>query len=123
MYKRLSGCGSGNRISGSDTMGRFVSLSSVCRGKKKNSSYGNVWDGVKRTDICKEFKDCNVYAKEKCQNCFAKFYCSGGCAANSYNFHGAINDVYETGLRAAAQNVWNVPLCRKWQRQRKDKEN
>ena len=43
------------------------------------------------------FKNSNVYSKEKCKNCFAKFYCSGGCAANSYNFHGNINDAYDIG--------------------------
>ena len=44
-------------------------------------------------------------AKEKCQNCFAKFYCSGGCAANSYNFHGSINDVYELGCELQRKRV------------------
>ena len=57
----------------------------------------NVDDGITRTDIRDMFKNSNVYSKEKCKNCFAKFYCSGGCAANSYNFHGNINDAYDIG--------------------------
>ena len=49
------------------------------------------------TQIRDEFKCCNVYAKEKCRDCFAKFYCSGGCAANSYKFHQSITDAYDIG--------------------------
>ena len=56
-------------------------------------------------DIVDEFKCCNVYAKEKCRNCFAKFYCSGGCAANSYNCHGRIDDVYELGCELQKKRV------------------
>ena len=44
-----------------------------------------------------EFKEVNVYSKPECSQCFARFYCSGGCAANSYNFTGSINDVYQIG--------------------------
>ena len=66
---------------------------------------GNVWDGVKRTDIRDEFKCCNVYAKEKCRKCFAKFYCSGGCAANSYHFHGHINDAYDIGCELQKKRI------------------
>lgn len=66
---------------------------------------GNVTDGVLRTDIRDEFKLCNVYAKEKCQKCFARFYCSGGCAANSYNFHKSITDVYDIGCELMRKRV------------------
>ena len=58
---------------------------------------GNVDDGVVRQDTVQTFKGCNVYAKEECRQCFARFYCSGGCAANSYNFTGRIDDTYEIG--------------------------
>ena len=64
-------------------MGRFISLSPVV-GEEK-FLLGNVFDGIKRTDICDEFRSCNVYTKKKCKDCFARFYCSGGCPANSYN--------------------------------------
>ena len=103
VYKRLSGCGSGTEYLAVTPWGDLYPCHQFV-GEEK-FLMGNVWDGVKRTDICKEFKDCNVYAKEKCQNCFAKFYCSGGCAANSYNFHGAINDVYELGCELQRKRV------------------
>ena len=46
-----------------------------------------------------------IYAKEKCKKCFAKFYCSGGCAANSYNFHGNINDAYDVGCELQRKRI------------------
>ena len=66
---------------------------------------GNVDEGISRTDIREQFKACNVYSKEKCRNCFAKFYCSGGCAANSYHFHGNINDAYDLGCTLQRKRV------------------
>ena len=66
---------------------------------------GNVREGITRTDIRDKFKDCNVYTKEKCGNCFAKFYCSGGCAANAYQFHGDINDVYDLGCKLQRKRI------------------
>ena len=66
---------------------------------------GNVDEGITRNDIRDEFKSCNVYSKEKCKNCFAKFYCSGGCAANSYNFHGNINDAYDVGCEMQKKRI------------------
>lgn len=66
---------------------------------------GNVKTGIVRTDIQDEFKSCNVYAKEKCRECFARFYCSGGCAANSYNFHGDIHSAYSIGCEMEKKRV------------------
>ena len=66
---------------------------------------GNVFEGVIRQEIREEFKACNVYTKKKCRDCFAKFYCSGGCAANSYNFHGNINDAYDLGCELQRKRI------------------
>ena len=51
------------------------------------------------------FRSCSVYSKEKCRNCFAKFYCSGGCMANAYNFHGTIHDAYDIGCEMQRKRV------------------
>lgn len=93
--KRLSGCGSGTEYLAVTPWGDFY----PCHQFVGNEDFlmGNVDDGITRTDIRDMFKNSNVYSKEKCKNCFAKFYCSGGCAANSYNFHGNINDAYDIG--------------------------
>ena len=57
---------------------------------------------IVKQDICDEFKQCNVYAKPACQNCFAKYYCSGGCNANAYNFTGSITGSYDVGCKIKA---------------------
>ena len=103
VYKRLSGCGSGTEYLAVTPWGDFY----PCHQFVGNEEFlmGNVWDGVKRTDIRDEFKCCNVYAKEKCRNCFARFYCSGGCAANSYHFHGNINDAYDIGCELQKKRI------------------
>lgn len=103
MYKRLSGCGSGTEYLAVTPWGDLYPCHQFV-GEEK-FLMGNVWDGVKKPDISCQFKDCNVYAKEKCKNCFAKFYCSGGCAANAYNFTGSINDVYELGCELQRKRV------------------
>ncbi len=66
---------------------------------------GNVDEGILRTDIRDTFKTCNVYAKEKCRSCFAKFYCSGGCAANACHFSGSINGTYDLGCELQRKRV------------------
>ena len=66
---------------------------------------GNVTDGLQNKQLQNQFKRCNVYAKEKCRECFARFYCSGGCAANSYHFHGSITDAYDIGCELQKKRI------------------
>ena len=101
--KRLSGCGSGTEYLAVTPWGDFY----PCHQFVGNEDFlmGNVDEGIVREDIRDQFKCCNVYAKEKCKKCFAKFYCSGGCAANSYNFHGNINDAYDVGCELERKRV------------------
>lgn len=101
--KRLSGCGSGTEYLAVTPWGDFY----PCHQFVGNEKFlmGNVYEGIVREDIRDEFKCCNVYAKDKCRKCFAKFYCSGGCAANSYNFHGNINDAYDTGCKLQRKRI------------------
>ena len=101
--KRLSGCGSGTEYLAVTPWGDFYPCHQFVG--QEDFLMGNVFEGIKRTDIQDEFKCCNVYAKEKCKKCFAKFYCSGGCAANSYNFHGNINDAYDVGCELQRKRV------------------
>ena len=58
---------------------------------------GDIWKGVTNTEIRDEFKHCNAYARKECKDCWAKLYCSGGCAANGYHATGSIKGVYEYG--------------------------
>ncbi|OOB80129.1 MAG: thioether cross-link-forming SCIFF peptide maturase [Epulopiscium sp. Nuni2H_MBin003] len=95
VYKRLAGCGSGTEYLAVTPEGdlypchQFVGIDEF--------KMGDVFNGVINTVKRDEFSSCNVYQKEDCTSCFAKFYCSGGCAANSYNFNGTINGTYDVG--------------------------
>ena len=103
VYKRLSGCGSGTEYLAVTPWGdlypchQFVGIDPFL--------LGNVDEGIVREDIVSTFKKCNVYAKESCSTCFSRFYCSGGCAANSWHFTGKINDVYEIGCRLQKKRI------------------
>lgn len=101
--KRLSGCGSGTEYLAVTPWGDFYPCHQFVG--KEEFLMGNVDDGVVRQDLCDSFKCCNVYAKEKCRDCFAKFYCSGGCAANSYNFTGSVNGTYEIGCELQRKRI------------------
>ena len=101
--KRLSGCGSGTEYLAVTPWGDLYPCHQFVG--KENFLMGNVFEGITREDIRDEFKHCNVYAKEKCRKCFAKFYCSGGCAANSYNFHGNISDAYDIGCELQRKRI------------------
>ena len=101
--KRLSGCGSGTEYLAVTPWGDFYPCHQFV-GQEK-FLMGNVDEGITNTDIRDEFKCCNVYAKEECKKCFAKFYCSGGCAANAYNFTGSINGTYDIGCELQRKRV------------------
>lgn len=101
--KRLSGCGSGTEYLAVTPWGDLYPCHQFVG--QEEFLLGNVFEGIKRTEICDEFKMCNVYAKEKCQKCFAKYYCSGGCAANSYKFHGSITDAYDIGCEMQRKRI------------------
>ena len=103
MAKRLAGCGSGTEYLAVTPWGDFY----PCHQFVGNEEFlmGNVEEGITRTDIQDEFKLCNVYAKPKCRECFARYYCSGGCAANAFQFHGSINDAYDLGCEMQKKRV------------------
>lgn len=103
VYKRLSGCGSGTEYLAVTPWGDFY----PCHQFVGMTEYlmGNVDTGITNTAVQDEFKCCNVYTKEACKNCFARFYCSGGCAANAYNFQGNINGCYDIGCELQRKRV------------------
>ena len=103
VYKRMSGCGSGTEYLAVTPWGDLYPCHQFVG--QEEFLLGNVFDGITNTEVRDEFKLCNVYAKEKCKECFAKFYCSGGCAANSYKFHGNITDAYDIGCEMERKRV------------------
>lgn len=95
IYKRISGCGSGTEYLAVTPTGELY----PCHQFVGNKDYlmGDIWQGVNRLDIRDKFKQCNAYSRPECENCWARLYCSGGCAANAYNATGDINGVYGYG--------------------------
>ncbi|MBR4754369.1 MAG: thioether cross-link-forming SCIFF peptide maturase, partial [Lachnospiraceae bacterium] len=103
VYKRLSGCGSGTEYLAVTPWGDLY----PCHQFVGNEDFllGNVDTGITNTVVRDEFKLCNVYAKASCRDCFARYYCSGGCGANAYNFTGSINGAYEIGCELQKKRV------------------
>ncbi|HAF25772.1 MAG TPA: thioether cross-link-forming SCIFF peptide maturase [Lachnospiraceae bacterium] len=103
VYKRLSGCGSGTEYLAVTPSGELY----PCHQFVGEESFllGNVDEGITNKELCEKFKKCNVYEKKECGDCFAKFYCSGGCAANSFHFSKDINGSYETGCKLQRKRV------------------
>ncbi len=97
IYKRISGCGSGTEYMAVTPWGDLY----PCHQFVGDEKYllGNIFEGVKNTAVQDEFLECNVYARKECADCWAKLYCSGGCAANAYHATGSVKGVYEYGCK------------------------
>ena len=95
IYKRISGCGSGTEYMAVTPWGDLYPCHQFVGDEK--FKLGNIWDGVTNHEMQEEFKACNVYARPECADCWAKLYCSGGCAANAYHATGSIRGVYKSG--------------------------
>ena len=101
--KRLQGCGSGCEYVSIVPNGDIYPCHQFVG--TEGMKMGDVDTGLVAMDLRHEFHTSNVYTKPECQDCFAKFYCSGGCAANSYNFTGNINGNYEIGCDMQRKRV------------------
>lgn len=101
--KRLSGCGSGTEYLAVTPWGDLYPCHQFVGDEK--FLMGNVEQGILKPEIAEEFRGCSVYSKEKCKGCFAKFYCSGGCMANSYKFHHTIHDTYDISCEMERKRV------------------
>ena len=95
IYKRISGCGSGTEYMAVTPWGDLYPCHQFV-GEEK-FKLGDIWNGVSNDKIQQEFASCNVYARPACKDCWARLYCSGGCAANAYHATGDIKGVYEYG--------------------------
>ena len=95
IYKRISGCGSGTEYMAVTPWGDLYPCHQFVGDEKFR--LGDIWTGVTNGEIQNEFASCNVYERKECLNCWARLYCSGGCAANAYHSTGSVKGVYETG--------------------------
>ena len=103
VYKRLSGCGSGTEYMAVTPSGELYPCHQFVG--TEGFKMGDVWTGITNTEMQTQFKGCNVYSRPACKDCFAKFYCSGGCAANAYNFTGDIRGNYALGCELHKKRI------------------
>ena len=103
IYKRITGCGSGTEYMSVTPWGELFPCHQFVGDEKY--SLGNVFDGIKRPDVQDEFRSCNAYAREECRDCWAKLYCSGGCAANAYHATGSVGGVYKYGCELFKKRI------------------
>ena len=103
IYKRISGCGSGTEYLAVTPWGEFYPCHQFVGDPKY--SMGNIWDGVTNKALQDEFKLCNAYARPDCKDCWAKLYCSGGCAANAYHATGSITGTYHYGCELFKKRI------------------
>lgn len=103
VIKRLSGCGAGHEYLAISPEGDIYPCHQFVGNKK--FYMGNVDEQTVNENIKKKFERSNVYTKDKCSDCFAKFYCSGGCSANAYNFNNDINEPYELACELEKKRV------------------
>lgn len=95
IYKRISGCGSGTEYMAVTPWGDLYPCHQFV-GEEK-FKLGDIWNGVTNKATQNEFAECNVYARQECKDCWARLYCSGGCAANAYHSTGSVKGVYKYG--------------------------
>ncbi len=103
IYKRISGCGSGTEYMAVTPWGDLY----PCHQFVGEESYklGDIWNGVTNDTLRDDFRCCNAYARPECKDCWAKLYCSGGCAANAYHASGSIRGVYKPGCELFKKRI------------------
>ena len=95
IYKRISGCGSGTEYMAVTPWGDLYPCHQFVG--EEAFKLGDIWQGVTNHETQAQFAACNVYAREACRDCWARLYCSGGCAANAWHATGSVTGVYEYG--------------------------
>lgn len=103
IVKRISGCGVGTEYVAVTPSGDLYPCHQFVG--EKEFLLGNIYDGITNEKVCDSFKGCNVYSHEECRDCFAKLYCSGGCAANAWHTTGSINGVYGLGCELHKKRI------------------
>ena len=103
IVKRVSGCGVGTEYMVVTPDGELYPCHQFVGDEK--FLLGDIWNGVKNKNVLEQFENCNVYSHKECKDCFAKLYCSGGCAANAYHSTGSVSGVYEFGCELHRKRI------------------
>lgn len=103
IVKRVSGCGVGTEYMAVTPDGELYPCHQFVGDEK--FLLGDIWNGVQNKKVLEQFENCNVYSHKECKDCFAKLYCSGGCAANAYHSTGSVSGVYEFGCELHRKRI------------------
>ena len=103
VYKRISGCGAGFEYVAITPQGEVYPCHQFVG--KEEFKLGSIWDDTYDAELGKKFKKAHIYNKPKCKDCWARFYCSGGCQANNVNFNGDMNIPYEIGCKMQKKRI------------------
>ena len=103
IVKRISGCGVGTEYLAVTPNGELYPCHQFVGDEK--FLLGDIWSGIKNSAVIEQFEKCNVYSHKECKDCFAKLYCSGGCAANAYHTTGTVNGIYEFGCELHRKRI------------------
>ncbi len=103
IVKRISGCGVGTEYLAVTPDGELYPCHQFVG--DKSFLLGDIWNGIKNKQVLEQFEKCNIYSHSECKDCFAKLYCSGGCAANAYHTTGSVNGVYEFGCELHRKRI------------------
>ena len=103
IYKRISGCGSGTEYMAVTPWGDLYPCHQFVGDEKYK--LGDIYSGITNKELQDKFRECNAYSREDCKNCWAKLYCAGGCAANSYHATGDITGIYKYGCELFKKRI------------------
>lgn len=103
VYKRISGCGAGHEYVAITPSGDIYPCHQFVG--NKDFIMGTVFEDKLDMEMSNEFKEANIYKKPKCMECWARFYCSGGCQANNYNFNKDMHIPYELGCKMQKKRI------------------
>ena len=103
IYKRISGCGAGTEYLAVTPWGDLYPCHQFVSDPK--CKMGDIWNGISNTELRHEFAQVNAYSRPECKDCWAKLFCSGGCAANSYHASGSITGIYDYGCRLFKKRI------------------
>lgn len=103
VHKRISGCGSGTEYLAVTPSGELY----PCHQFVGHPQFrlGSLGEGLTNTELQARFGSCNIYTRPECRECWARFYCAGGCAANAYHATGRIDGIYEYGCRLLKKRI------------------
>ena len=119
VYKRISGCGSGTEYMAVTPWGDLYPCHQFVG--EEDYKLGDVWNGVTNDALREDFRACNAYARPECKDCWAKLYCSGGCAANAFHASGSIRGVYRPGCELFKKRIECAIMIKAAQDARKDR--